>query len=466
MPTISSGISIALQAVLTHSQVLEITEHNVANASTPGYRRQAAILTTDTPTSINGADHGIGAGQRGSGVTIDRIQRFNLAYFDGRFRSVSAEAKNWETQSGILSQLEATLAETSDEGLLNKLDQFWGTWQSLSNDPTNTSLRTVLLDDANTVALALNRRSSQIIQLRSDQNNAISGSVEEINSLASQIAQLNGEIARVNSVGEQPNDLMDKRDLALDRLAEITGAVSSEQKNGEVLVSVGGHALVVGRDTFQLETRTSTTDSSVLDVYWEDNQKLNLLSGELKGTLEVRDRVLVDQMNGLNTFAAQLASQVNAIHRTGYGINNATNLDFFTGTDAASIAVNPNLDALSIATSSAANQAGNNTVALQILDLKNFKGMSGNTATLNEYYNAQVTGLAVLTKRAADNSYQHELVVHALGNQRESVAGVSLDEEAANMAKAQKAYQAAARVLTAYDELLNVVINQMGLVGR
>ncbi|HNK63004.1 MAG TPA: hypothetical protein PLE14_03080, partial [Anaerolineales bacterium] len=171
MPTISSGISIALQAVLTHSQVLEITEHNVANASTPGYRRQAAILTTDTPTSINGADHGIGAGQRGSGVTIDRIQRFNLAYFDGRFRSVSAEAKNWETQSGILSQLEATLAETSDEGLLNKLDQFWGTWQSLSNDPTNTSLRTVLLDDANTVALALNRRSSQIIQLRSDQNN-------------------------------------------------------------------------------------------------------------------------------------------------------------------------------------------------------------------------------------------------------------------------------------------------------
>jgi len=466
MPTISSGISIALQAVLTHSQVLEITEHNVANASTPGYRRQAAILTTDTPTSINGADHGIGAGQRGSGVTIDRIQRFNLAYFDGRFRSVSAEAKNWETQSGILSQLEATLAETSDEGLLNKLDQFWGTWQSLSNDPTNTSLRTVLLDDANTVALALNRRSSQIIQLRSDQNNAISGSVEEINSLASQIAQLNGEIARVNSVGEQPNDLMDKRDLALDRLAEITGAVSSEQKNGEVLVSVGGHALVVGRDTFQLETRTSTTDSSVLDVYWEDNQKLNLLSGELKGTLEVRDRVLVDQMNGLNTFAAQLASQVNAIHRTGYGINNATNLDFFTGTDAASIAVNPNLDALSIATSSAANQAGNNTVALQILDLKNFKGMSGNTATLNEYYNAQVTGLAVLTKRAADNSYQHGLVVHALGNQRESVAGVSLDEEAANMAKAQKAYQAAARVLTAYDELLNVVINQMGLVGR
>jgi len=467
MPTISSGISIALQAVLTHSQVLEITEHNVANASTPGYRRQSALLTAETPNSINGADHGIGAGQKGNGVTIDRIQRFNLAYFDGRYRSVSAEAKNWESQSEILTQLEATLAETSDDGLLNKMDQFWGTWQSLSNDPTNTSLRTVLLDDANTIAIALNRRSSQILQLRSDQNNAISGHVEEINSLAGKIAQLNGEIARVNSVGEQPNDLMDKRDLALDRLAEITGAVSSEQKNGDMLVSIGGHALVVGSDTFQLETRTSATDSSVLDVYWADNQKLNPLSGELKGTIEVRDTILRDKvLAGLNTFAAQLVSQVNTIHRTGYGINNATNLDFFTGTDAASIAVNPNLDALSIATSSAANQAGNNTVALQILDLKNFKGMSGNTATLNEYYNAQVTDLAVLTKRAGDNSYQHGLVVHALGNQRESVAGVSLDEEAANMAKAQKAYQAAARVLTAYDELLDVVINRMGLVGR
>lgn len=465
MPTISSGISVALQAVLTHSQVLEITEHNIANASTKGYRRQSAILTTETPNSINGADHGIGAGQRGNGVTIDRIDRFNLAFFDGRYRAVSAEAQSWEAQSGILSHLESILAENSDDGLLPKLDQFWAGWQALSNEPTSTSLRAIVLDDASALATAFNRRATQITQMRSDQNLAVAGKVEEINSLASQIAQLNGNISRVISVGEQPNDLMDKRDLALDRLAELTGAVSSEQKNGEMLVSVGGHVLVMGQDTFKLEVRTNPTDTSVVDAYWNDGQKLTPPSGELKGTLDVRDRVLVDQLTGLNTMSAGLIAQVNTIHSGGYGLNNATGLNFFNGTDASSITVNSALDANSIATSSAANQAGNNNIALQITALKTVKGMKAGTATLNDFYNTQITELAVTTKRASDNSYQHGLIVNALGNQRESVVGVSLDEEAANMAKAQKAYQAAARVLTAYDDLLDLVINRMGRVG-
>lgn len=465
MPTISSGISIALQAVLTHSQVLEITEHNIANASTPGYRRQSAVLIAEAPNSINGADHRAGAGQRGNGVTIDRIQRFNLAFFDGRFRSVSAEAQNWEAQSGILTHLESVLAENSDDGLLPKLDQFWSGWQSLSNDPTNTGLRTILLDDASSLAMAFNRRATQITQLRSDQNLVVTSKVEEINSLASQIATLNENISRVISVGEQPNDLLDKRDMALDRLSELSGAVSSEQKNGEVMVSVGGHVLVVGHDTFKLETRTSLIDTSVVDAYWSDSQKLDPPSGELKGILHVRDRILVDQLNGLNTMSAGLIAQVNTIHSGGYGLNNASGLNFFSGADAASIAVNSSLDAASIATSSAINQAGNTDIALQIAGLKTVKGMQAGTVTLNEFYNSQITDLAVSAKRASDNSYQHGLVVHALGDQRESVSGVSLDEEAASMAKAQKAYQAAARVLTAYDDLLDLVINRMGRVG-
>jgi flagellar hook-associated protein 1 FlgK len=444
---------------------LEIIEHNIANASTPGYRRQAAQLTASVPSSINGADYGIGAGQKGNGVTIERIQRFNLAFFDSRYRTVSAETKNWEAQSEILNQLELVLGETSDNGLLSKLDQFWAGWGSLSNDPTNPSLRTVLLDEAASLANAFNRRSVQITQLRSDQNQVLASHVDQINSLANQVAHLNGEIARVLSVGEQPNDLMDKRDLALDGLAELAGAVSFEQKNGEMLVSVNGHVLVTGHDALELETRPNTTDSSVVDVYWSDGQKLAPSSGKLKGAQEVR-AILEGQLAGLNTLAAGLITQVNGLHNTGYGLNNATGLDFFSGTNAATITVNPLLDATSIATSSAPNQAGNNDIANQIAGLKTVKGMNAGAATLNEFYNAQITDLALTTRRAADNSYQHGLVARALGDQRESVAGVNLDEEAANMARAQKAYQAAARVMTAYDDLLDLVINRMGLVGR
>jgi flagellar hook-associated protein 1 FlgK len=168
----------------------------------------------------------------------------------------------------------------------------------------------------------------------------------------------------------------------------------------------------------------------------------------------------------LNTLANGLITQVNAIHRTGYGLNNATNLDFFQGSDAGDIAVNSLLDNASVAVSSGASQAGNSTIALQIAMLKTVKGMKGGTATLNDFYNSQVTELGVTIQRAGDNSYQHGLVEKALGDQRESAVGVNLDEEAADMAKAQKAYQAAARVMNAYDELLDVVINHMGLVGR
>ena len=466
MPTISSGITVALQAVLTHSQALEIIEHNIANASTPGYRRQSALLTTAVPSPIVASEHGPGAGQRGGGVTIEKIQRFNLEFFDGRYRSVSAEKNNWESQSSILSQLEPMLAETTEDGLLPKLDQFWIGWQKLSTDPTNTSLRSVLLDDANSLATALNRRVTQITQLRAEQNVVVGAQVDTVNSLADQVARLNSEISHVLSVGEQPNDLMDKRDLALDQLAEITGSVSFLQKNGEAAVSVGGHVLVVGHETLKLHTQPSSTDSSVVDVYWSDNQKLVSSSGKLKGVLEIRDKVMVDQLTGLNTFANGMINQVNAIHRTGFGLNNATNTDFFIGSNAADVAVNPLLDAASIATSSGANQAGNSDIASQIAGLKMVKGMNAGTATLNEFYNSQITNLGVTTRRASDNSYQHGLVVKALGDQRESVSGVSLDEEAADMAKAQKAYQAAARVLTAYDELLDLVINRMGLVGR
>jgi len=476
MPSLSS-ITTSLQAVLTQSHVLEITEHNIANASTPGYRRQAALLTAAVPSSTGGSEYVNSAGQKGGGVTIAKIQRFNLEFFDGRFRSVSAETKNWEAQTDILNQLEATLAETSEDGLLPKLDQFWAGWQSLASDPTNTSLRGVLLDDASALATAFNRRMAQIDQLRSDKNLYVVSQVEKVNSLADEVASLNAEIAHVLSIGEQPNDLMDKRDLALDQLSELTGSVSHEQKNGEMVVSIGGHVLVVGHEAIKLTTKPKAApDSGMLDVYWADNQVLVPPSGKLKGTLEVRDQILVDQIAGLDTLAAGVIQQVNAIHVTGYGPTTAvpvppalkTEDNFFTGSNARDIQVNNALvlDPGKIATADAPGQAGNNAVALQIAGLKTFKGMLSGTASLNEFYNAQVTDLAVTTQRAATNTYQHGLVAKALSDQRESVAGVSLDEEAANMAKAQKAYQAAARMLTTFDELLDLVINRMGLAGR
>lgn len=481
MPGLSSGIQIALQAVLTHSQAIEIIEHNVANATTPGYRRQAAVLSASIPTPGYGVglDTQYGAGQRGSGVLMERIQRFTSDFIDARYRAAAGESGDWSTRSKVLTQLESLMAETSTSGLIPKLDQFWSGWQKLAADPTNNSLRTILLDDANSLTEAIRNRALEITQLRIDQNSALENQVIEINDLATQIARLNSEISHVQAVQDQPNDLLDQRDRLIDRLAEISGATTHIQTNGEAIVNIGGHVLVTGQDTVALNTEVDPDPLNTNRLYrvvWADGQVLTPTSGEMKGTLTVRDQTLTAQLDGLDDLAEGLIREVNTLHtdpngRDLTGNPGGTFFEPFSG--AISIRVNATLTAAGIVAGGIDSVSGeqyDNLFANRIAALKTTKVLIGAdvvaTRSLNEFYNTQITNLATETARANDDSGHKGLLFKALDQQRESLTGVSLDEEAANLTKYQKAYQAAARVMNAYDELLDVVINGMGHVGR
>lgn len=466
MPGLSSGINIALQALLAHSQAIEIIEHNVANANTVGYRRQSAVLSATVSSPAYMGDYGSNVGQRGTGVTVDSIKRFSLDFFDGRYRSAQAESKNWGMQKSTLVQMEATLAETGDDGLIAKMDEFWSGWQVLSSDPSNTSLRATLLDEAGELTDAFNSRAVQLNQLRVDQDALIGSRVDEINELAASIADLNGEISRVLSVGEQPNDLLDRRDLQLDRLAEIAGATSSVQANGEAVVSIGGHILITGHDALRLQPVTVSASSAPVQVTWEDGQPLNAPSGELSGLLNVRDTIITRHQTTLNQTASALATSVNGLHRTGYGLDNSTGLDFFTltaGSEAMSLRVNTNLTANNLAVASRQDEPGNSDIAASMAELKTTATVPPGSETLNQFYNSAVTRLGLDVQKATNNTSYFGSVAGSLSDQRESVGGVSLDEEAANLAKYQKAYEAAARVLSVYNEMLDTIINGMGV---
>lgn len=479
MPTLS-GVNLSLNALLAHAQAIEIIEHNVANANTEGYHRQEAVLRTTTPSTLYGMDRGIGAGVRGTGVEVAQIKRFSLSFFDARYRTVSSEAKEWSVQSEVLQQLEATLAETSSDGLINKMDEFWNSWQILSNDPSNTSLRAKLLDDSQALVNGFNRRAEQMRTIRSDQDLMLKARVGEINSAANRIAELNQEISRVFSIGEQPNDMMDERDMLLDRLSELAGATSSVQANGQVIVSIGGHMLVTGNESLQLETVVDTI-TRLSNIQWESGASFNPSHGEVAGLLTARDSIIPQQQQALDDLAVELASQINAVFSTGYGLDGTTGLNFFTNesagspslysndqpTSASDLRLNPGLTVNNLAaaaTNPPGGAPGDGDLALEIANIRNSKVMSG--ATLNEFYNGQITQLGLDVQRAQINAHNQGLVVNAMSTQRESVTGVNLDEEAANLAKFQRAYQAAARVMTVYDEMLERVINGLGLVGR
>lgn len=489
MTTLFSGINMALQALLAQQQVTQVIEHNVANANTDGYRRQQAVLTAGLPYPSPALVSGRFSGQMGSGVMVDTIRRFNLEFFDGRYRRELGESKRWETEAGILQQLQTTLSETGTDGVVAKLDDFWQGWQKLSDDPSSSALRADLVEKSLALTDGLNWRASSLNRLQQDQDLAIQQSVNEINNIARQIAQLNAEISKVKAVGDAPNDLMDQRDALTDRLAEISGAVSYTQENGEVVISIGdtssAHNLVVGDKTFNLITDTS---SGLAQIRWEqDGQPFQAVRGELAGLFDARDRVIPESMDALNQLASRLAEEVNRVHRAGYGMNGSTGINFFTDAagvydpanpgaiNALNITVNPAIkgttnpavagDLNLIAAASVNNAPGDNTQAVAIVSLSEALLMNSGASTFNQYYTGKVGELGLEVSNSQTRAKDRKSVSDSLDALRESSAGVNLDEEAANLVKSQRAYQAASRLLTTMDDMLDRVINGMGRVG-
>jgi flagellar hook-associated protein 1 len=580
MPNLFAGVSVALQSMLTQQAAIEVIEHNVSNVNTPGYRRQQVVLKAGPAISSQGSTYSMGVGQIGTGVSVEKVKRFSTDFYDTRYRNEIQYSGQYSVESSVLEQLQSEFSETSDYGLTNNLNSFWSSWQSLAADPSNTSLKADVVDVARTLAQGINSRALSVKSLQSEQDSQIDQRVQSINEAASQVAALNGQIARVISIGEQPNDLMDERDGILDKLASLTGSTSSLQMNGEAVVSINGHVLVQGTKSFELSTQMDSTNHNFAKVVWADGQDLIPRSGELAGLIDARDNVLADQLDNLNTLSSALISRVNEIHSSGFATGKTSTLstisntvtgfgyasldtgqteltggnysvetrqngtdwqfrlldssgnpvsvrlsdgsgyttdwqnipattggtinydtgrgltvnfgsdpalysaaavgsgaasvqfneqqDLFKGTDAFSIGVNSQILANSnlLATAAAPNAAGDGSIARLISNVKTEKLLDGSQDTINEFYTSKTAEFGLTLNSVQTKLKNHDLVADAIDTQRQSVAGVNLNEEAANMETSQKAYEAAARLMTTVDEMLNTIINGMGLVGR
>ncbi|MEI7987821.1 MAG: flagellar hook-associated protein FlgK, partial [Chloroflexota bacterium] len=320
MSSLFGMLNIASSAMRAQQVGIQVIEQNVTNASTPGYRRQEAIFKNGLPYGdmrFKGSEAG---GQLGTGVVVEEIKRFSQEFYDGRYRIESGAAKRWDTEASVLKQAESTLNETSTSGLTTKFDEFWSGWQIVNSDPSNMALRADVRDRGQALVKAFNSRSEQLSQMRSEQDLTIRVRVDEINTIASKLAALNTEIPRVQSLSNQPNDLMDERDRLLDRLAEITDIQSTTQSNGETIVSLGGHVLVVGTKTNNLSAVPNTANSNLRDIQWDNGSTLIAQTGELKGLFDARDVQLKGQQDGLDTLAQSLYDQVNYVHNHGFSM--------------------------------------------------------------------------------------------------------------------------------------------------
>lgn len=462
-----SGIYVALQSILAQQKAMEITEHNVANANTAGFHRQEAVFKASVPEKMMGMMQSGGVGDIGTGVLISQIRRYSLDFYDTRYRNENALTAQHNAAAEVLKNMEISLSDTAADSIGNRMDAFFASWQKVSNDPDLTTLRDVLVSDAKALASAFNERYQSLVDVQADKNLEIVQLVEDVNAIATQISKLNEEIGRSLATGSQPNDLLDERDRLVTSMAEITGVQAYTAGNGIMTVSINGHAIVVGNKTFSLSTQTV---GGLTQIGWADGAAFSATTGKIAGILDIRDRVIPDQLAQINSTAASLINRVNTVHASGYGLDNSHNLPMFTflaGSEALSITVNAALDdPLKVAAATALNAPGDGNNALAISKIYDERIMNGNTITLRQYNGERVTKMALEAKSAINGAQNHKNVALALKDQLEQVGGVSLDEEAANMVKYQRSYQAAVRLMTTVDEMLEQMINNMGVVGR
>lgn len=462
------GLEIGRKALQAQQRALDVTGHNIANANTPGFTRQQAVMATTSPFAMPAFNRPIGAGQVGTGVMVQEIRRLRDDFIDLQVRQEVNRTGEWEAKQNALQKLEVIFNEPSDSGLRTVLDQFWESWQELSKKPELEAVRSLVRERGIAVAETFNHIDRQLTDLAVDLDASIKIKVDEINNIAGQIAALNDQIVRIEVQGDRANDLRDKRDLLIDELSKIIQVTVSENQYGAVTVTIGGRALVAESTVAQIAAVPGGAFGYV-DLQWlSDGTAVSVRSGIIRGMLDVRDSVVPGYRTQLDAMANALVTAANAEHSAGFGLNNATGINFFdaAGTTAGTIAVDANIlaDLDNIAAASVINAPGDGSNALDIARLKH-QNLIG-TATIDDYYRGMVAQLGVQSQEATRMVDNQNLLVAQLENRRQEVSGVSLDEEMTNMIKFQHAYNAAARVVTAMDEMLETIVNRLGMVGR
>ncbi|HEY3315691.1 MAG TPA: flagellar hook-associated protein FlgK [Bacillota bacterium] len=465
------GLETARRALEAQQIALQVTAHNIANANTPGYSRQVLAFSPTDPYTVPTLSRSVGAGQVGTGVSVSDIVRVRDAFLDSQARGVQTLVGEMESRRDALQEVEIIFNEPSESGLHSVVDAFWQSLQVLANNPESPSVRSAVKQAGETLALAFRTTHRQLQDLRANIDSVVRARVLEINDIAKEISQVNQQIANVAAVNDKPNDLLDRRDSLLEKLSRYADISILPENNGTVSVFLNGVALASPYGFQAISVANDPLNSNYAALTWSSTgTPVEVRGGELRGLIDTRDKAVADYVSKLNTAANTMITQINAVHQGGFGLPpaNATGLDFFVGSsglnNAGDIAVNPALTSNNIAAASAANSPGDGANALLLAAVKSTATPALGGASPDDYFRAIIGQVGLDTRETTRIAEGQALLAKQIANQRDSLSGVSLDEEMVNMMKYQHAYQAAAKLMTVVDEMLDTLINQLGRV--
>jgi flagellar hook-associated protein 1 FlgK len=473
MTSTFGGLSSALTGLNAARLGTSIAGQNIQNANTEGYTRQRVQTSALSPVASTGLFQSApGAGQ---GVQTDAIARLGDSFLDSRVRTTAGTSGYATARATAMAGIETTLREPGSDGLSSKLQDFWASWQDLSNHPGESAPSGALLKAAAAVTTTLAEGYRGLEAQWNSARAQTAGLVTEVNASARGIAELNAQIRSASNAGAPVNELVDRRNVLAEKVASLAGGTVRDAGDGTIEVLVGGNALVSGETARPLAVSGPARfgDPGTVQLEWAHRPGVpaSLDGGQIAGNVSVlapadgtgRGGAIAEAAASLNKVATSIAGQVNAVHREGATTTGVTGLDFFS-TDPGVPAALGIKTIPGTAAGIAAGKPGSGSLDGSIADRLSQLGTG--QASPDTTWSSIVTGIGV-TARADHQSA--ELGLAAAGAAKDlqlSGASVSFDEENVSLLANQHAYQAAARVISAMDEMLDTLINQTGRVGR
>lgn len=457
-----SGLSTALSALRYNRVAMDVASGNIANVGTEGYTRR----------SINGMSVGAPAqpamwsryAGAGDGVQVGSIDRMADMLLDIRARREHGNQSYLDIRQSVLERVEGGIGEPGDSGVAAAIADFRSAWHDLANNPGSDAARSAVLGRAATLADAIKIQARNIDSESGDQRFRIQADVAEVNTVAGDLAATNKSIAVANLNGTDAGVLLDKRDQLAMRLSELTGSTATLRPDGGFDVAINGVPLVVGKDAGTLQVATGITaagasDGSPISYSITDASGTTAVPGgmlgEIGGVTDLLNTTLPAYTAGLDAIAQQLADEINTQHQAGFDAAGNPGQPLFSYNPA-----NP-ASSLTVAISAPGELAASG-IAGGGLDASNATALAtatGVEASYQRLINGFGTEVASVTRLASNQ----QVLTSQVDGSREQLSGVNLDEETVSMVAAQHAYEAAARVITTLDSVLDTLINRTGL---
>lgn len=452
--SLQSLLSIARSALQTHQQAMNITGHNVANANTPGYTKQRLVIQAETP--LGGPLFPVGRG-----ITAVAIQRTRNDFYDSTFRSGTGDLGRSSTMHDYLGQVETALNEPSSTGLSSTMDGLFHSLSDLSNDPASRPNRDLVVAAANRLIQQFHGLDAQVKAVGQQAYTDMSTQADQVNAIAQRIGSLNAQIQAMGGANHSAPDLQDQRDQLIDQLSQFVGVRAVLKSDGTASVIAGDTMLVDGAQVTGIRVAAAASGPGYAIVTKTGNVPIDVVSGSLKGLVDLTQTKLPDVQTKLDQLASAFVIEFNNVHRTGTTLSGTTNIDFFDPgkVTAGGISLSAQVAASSdnIA-ASATGASGNGAIAAQLAAFATTtSGVLGNNS-MREFFVSLASRVGLDVQGSQQDSDAHQTTADQADSARNSVSGVNVDEEMISLMSEQQAYQAAARLVKVADEMIQVML--------